>query len=312
MSSESAMKSPPVAATRLSNRADATELPTLASRSQGKMALRQFRRNPGAMIGLVLLILIAATAIFADQLMPYDPNDIEAALRRAAPSSEAWLGRDELGRDMLSRLILGSRVALTTAVLAVGIGMVVGVVVGIIAGYTNGRTDTLLSLVIDLMLAFPSLLLAIVIVAALGPGLRNTALAIGISSIPIFARVVRGSTISVGRNEYVEAARAVGSRPPRIMFRHILPNILAPITVIATIQLARAILYEASLSFLGLGAQPPTPSWGAMAAAGRRFLQSDPHIVLVPSAAIMVTVLAFNLFGDGLRDALDPRLRTSD
>jgi peptide/nickel transport system permease protein len=190
--------------------------------------------------------------------------------------------------------------------------MAIGVVIGLLAGYLGGRTDTVLSLGMDLMLAFPSLLLAIVIVAALGPGLRNTALAIGISSVPIFARVVRGSTISVGRNEYIEAARAMGSRPPRIMFRHVLPNILAPITVIATIQLARAILYEASLSFLGLGAQPPTPSWGAMAAAGRRFLQSDPHIVLVPSAAIMVTVLAFNLFGDGLRDALDPRLRTSD
>ena len=274
------------------------------------MAWRQFRRNPGALIGLGVLVLIAVVAAFAWQLMPHDPYTIESSLRRAGISSDAWLGRDEVGRDILSRIILGSRIALGVAAFAVAVGLAFGTIIGLSAAYAGGKVDTVLSLLVDLMLAFPSLLLAIVIVAALGPGLRNTALAIGISTIPIYARIVRGAALAVSRNDYVEAARALGAQPPRILARHILPNIVSSITVISTIQLARAILTEASLSFLGLGAQPPEPSWGTMAAAGRRFLQTDPHIVLVPSVAIMITVLAFNLFGDGLRDALDPRLRT--
>lgn len=281
-------------------------------RTLTRMAWRQFKRNPGALLGLGLLILFIFIAVFADVLAPYDPNEIKAALRRSSFSSESWLGRDELGRDILSRILIGSRVALGVAAFSVGIGIIIGTVLGLVAGYLGGKVDTALSFLNDFMLSFPTLLLAIIIVAALGPGLRNTAIAIGVSTIPIYARVVRGSTITISRFEYVEAAKAIGSGPVRIVSRHIVPNVLTPVVVISTLQLARAILYEASLSFLGLGAQPPDPSWGGMASTGRRFLQSDPHIVLVPSVAIMLVVLAFNLFGDGLRDALDPRLQTSE
>lgn len=281
-------------------------------RTLTRMAWRQFKRNPGALVGLGLLISFVLIAVFADILAPHDPNEIQAAMRRSGFSSESWLGRDELGRDILSRILIGSRVALGVAAFSVGIGIVVGTVLGLIAGYVGGKADTFLSFLNDFMLSFPTLLLAIIIVAALGPGLRNTAIAIGVSTIPIYARVVRGSTITISRFEYVEAASAIGAGPIRVVARHIVPNVLTPVVVISTLQLARSILYEASLSFLGLGAQPPDPSWGGMASTGRRFLQSEPHIVLVPSIAIMLVVLAFNLFGDGLRDALDPRLQTND
>lgn len=281
------------------------------SRTQTQMALRQFRRNPGAMLGLVILTGLVLVAVFAYQLMPADPYAFESVHRREGFSSEAWLGRDELGRDLLSRVILGTRIAFGVATGAVMIGLVIGSLLGVIAGYAGGKVDNAISMVIDMLLAFPTLLFAIVIVAALGPGLFNTALAIGISSIPGFARVARGASLAAQHQEYVQAARAIGAKSHRIIALHVLPNIVTPVIVIATISLARAVLSDASLSFLGLGAQPPEPSWGAMAASGRQFLRSNPHIVLVPSAAILLAVLAFNLIGDGLRDALDPRLRTS-
>jgi peptide/nickel transport system permease protein len=275
------------------------------------MALRHLRHNPGAMAGIVILLILIAVAVFAHQLMPKDPYTYESALRRQGPSSDSWLGRDELGRDMLSRIILGTRIAFGVASVAVMIGLVIGSIIGMVAGFAGGKVDSALSMLIDMLLAFPTLLFAIVIVAALGPGMVNTALAIGISSIPGFARVARGSTLVVQNQEYVQSARAVGARSYRIIGLHILPNILTPLIVIATVSLARAVLADASLSFLGLGAQPPEPSWGSMASTGRQFLRSNPHIVLVPSVAIMFAVLAFNLIGDGLRDALDPRLRSS-
>jgi ABC-type dipeptide/oligopeptide/nickel transport system permease subunit len=275
------------------------------------MALRHLRRNPGAMVGIVILAVLIVVAVFAHQLMPNDPYVYKSALRRQGFSSEAWLGRDELGRDMLSRVILGTRIAFGVASVAVLIGLVVGSLIGMVAGYAGGRVDSALSMLIDMLLAFPTLLFAIVIVAALGPGIGNTALAIGISSIPGFARIARGSTLVVQNQEYVQSARAIGAQSYRIVALHILPNILTPLIVVSTVSLARAVLADASLSFLGLGAQPPEPSWGSMASSGRQFLRSNPHIVLVPSVAIMLAVLAFNLIGDGLRDALDPRLRTS-
>lgn len=287
------------------------KITTVRPRTQTRMALRHLRRNPGAVLGLVILTGLILVAVFAHQLMPADPYAYEAALRREGFSSEAWLGRDELGRDILSRVILGTRIAFGVASVAVLIGLVVGSILGMIAGYAGGKIDSVISMLIDMLLAFPTLLFAIVIVAALGPGMMNTALAIGISSIPGFARVARGSTLVVQNQEYVQSARAIGARSYRIIALHVLPNIVTPLIVVATISLARAVLADASLSFLGLGAQPPEPSWGAMAASGRQFLRSDPHIVLVPSAAILLAVLAFNLIGDGLRDALDPRLRTS-
>jgi peptide/nickel transport system permease protein len=188
--------------------------------------------------------------------------------------------------------------------------LVIGSIIGMVAGYAGGKIDSALTMLIDMLLAFPTLLFAIVIVAALGPGVVNTALAIGISSIPGFARVARGSTLVVQNQEYVHSARAIGAKSHRIVALHILPNIITPLIVITTVSLARAVLADASLSFLGLGAQPPEPSWGAMASTGRQYLRTNPHIVLVPSVAIMFAVLAFNLIGDGLRDALDPRLRT--
>lgn len=280
-------------------------------RTQTRMALRQLRRNPGAMFGLVILTGLILVAVFAHRLMPTDPYVYESALRRQGLSSDAWLGRDELGRDILSRVILGTRIAFGVASLAVAIGLVIGSILGMIAGFAGGKVDNAISMLIDMLLAFPTLLFAIVIVAALGPGVMNTALAIGISSIPGFARVARGSTLVVQNQDYVQSARAVGARSQRIIAVHVLPNIVTPLIVVATISLARAVLADASLSFLGLGAQPPEPSWGAMAASGRQFLRSNPHIVLVPSAAILLAVLAFNLIGDGLRDALDPRLRAS-
>jgi ABC-type dipeptide/oligopeptide/nickel transport system permease subunit len=275
------------------------------------MALRHLRRNPGAMVGIVILAVLIVVAVFAHQLMPNDPYVYKSALRRQGFSSEAWLGRDELGRDMLSRVILGTRIAFGVASVAVLIGLVVGSLIGMVAGYAGGKVDSALSMLIDMLLAFPTLLFAIVIVAALGPGIGNTALAIGISSIPGFARIARGSTLVVQNQEYVQSARAIGAQSYRIVALHILPNILTPLIVVSTVSLARAVLADASLSFLGLGAQPPEPSWGSMASSGRQFLRSNPHIVLVPSVAIMLAVLAFNLIGDGLRDALDPRLRTS-
>lgn len=280
-------------------------------RSQTRMALRQLRRNPGAMFGIAVLLALVFIAIFAHQLMPTDPYAYEAAKRRAAPSADAWLGKDELGRDILSRLILGTRIAFGVASIAVMIGLVVGTLIGTIAGYAGGKVDSALSMLIDMLLAFPTLLFAIVIVAALGPGMVNTALAIGISSIPGFARVARGSTYVVRHLDYVQSAQSIGAKSSRVVALHVLPNIVTPLIVIATVSLARAVLADASLSFLGLGAQPPEPSWGAMASSGRQYLRSYPHIVAAPSAAIMLTVLAFNLIGDGLRDALDPRLRNS-
>lgn len=288
-----------------------TKAATHRSRTQTRMALRHLRRNPGAMAGILILLVLIFVAVFAHRLMPKDPYTYESALRRQGPSSDAWFGYDELGRDMLSRIILGTRMAFGVASVAVMIGLVIGSILGMIAGYAGGKVDSLLSMFIDMLLAFPTLLFAIVIVAALGPGMVNTALAIGISSIPGFARVARGSTLVVQNQEYVQSARAVGAKSYRIVALHILPNILTPLIVISTVSLARAVLADASLSFLGLGAQPPEPSWGSMASTGRQFLRSNPHIVLVPSVAIMFAVLAFNLIGDGLRDALDPRLRSS-
>lgn len=284
---------------------------TAKPRSQTRMALRHLRRNPAAIIGFTILLSLIVVAVFARQLMPEDPYAYVSVERRAGPSASNLLGRDELGRDLLSRLILGTRIAFGVASLAVMIGLVIGTLLGIVAGYAGGKVDSGLSMLIDMLLAFPTLLFAIVIVAALGPGLTNTAIAIGVSSIPGFARVARGSTLVVRHLEYVQASRAAGARSSRLVMLHVLPNILTPLIVVATVSLARAVLADASLSFLGLGAQPPEPSWGSMASAGRQFLRSNPHIVAVPSVAIMLSVLAFNLIGDALRDALDPRLRNS-
>lgn len=272
-------------------------------------ALQRLLRSKVAIAGLIIMGIFVLTAILAPLLTPYDPIVQTLTLRRQPPSWAHPLGMDDLGRDILSRIIFGTRRSLQVGVLSVGLAIVVGMFIGAVAGYAGGWLDTLVMRFMDIMLAFPALLLAIAIVTILGPGLMNMLYAIGIVSIPAYARIVRASVLSVKQQDYTLAARALGVRRLRILFRHILPNCLTPLIVQGTLGIGTAILDAAGLSFLGLGAQPPDPEWGAMLGQGRYAVFSAPHIVLFPGIAIMLTVLGFNLLGDGLRDALDPRLR---
>jgi peptide/nickel transport system permease protein len=272
---------------------------------------RRFRRNKFAVAALVVVILLLLVAVFAPYLAPHDPNVQSLPDRRAVPGGKFLLGADEFGRDMLSRTIWGARVALRVGLISTGIGLVGGVAVGLVAGFVGGWVDEVLMRVMDILLAFPYLLLAIAVVSALGPGEFNTQLAIAVWTLPSFARLIRGSVISLKHREFVEAAKALGADTGRILWKHVLPNAISPIIVYGTLFIARAIMMEAALSFLGMGAQPPTASWGNMVSAGRNYLRTAPHISTVPGVAIALTVLAFNLLGDGLRDTLDPRLKDS-
>jgi len=272
-------------------------------------ALQRLLRSKVAIAGLIIMGIFVLTAILAPLLTPYDPIVQTLTLRRQPPSWAHPLGMDDLGRDILSRIIFGTRLSLQVGVLSVGLAIVVGMIIGAVAGFVGGWVDTLVMRFMDIMLAFPALLLAIAIVTILGPGLMNMLYAIGIVSIPAYARIVRASVLSVKEQDYTLAAQALGVRKLRILFRHILPNCLTPLIVQGTLGIGTAILDAAGLSFLGLGAQPPDPEWGAMLGQGRYAVFSAPHIVLFPGIAIMLTVLGFNLLGDGLRDALDPRLR---
>ncbi|SKA10355.1 nickel transporter permease [Selenihalanaerobacter shriftii] len=270
---------------------------------------KRLLRNKTAVFGLGIIAILIILAITAPYIAPYDPNKVDVISRLEAPSFDHWLGTDELGRDILSRIIYGSRISLQVGVISVSIALVFGVFLGTVAGYYGGIINTLIMRVIDVMLAFPSILLAIAIMAILGPQLSNAMIAIGIVNLPRFARIVRSSVITVKEAEYVESAKALGANDPRILLRHLLPNCMAPIIVQATLSIATAILEAAGLSFLGLGAQPPTPEWGAMLSAGRSAIQLAPWVVAFPGIAIVITVLGFNLFGDGLRDALDPKMK---
>lgn len=272
-------------------------------------ALRRLFRNKLAVTGMVIMGTFLLTAIFAPVLAPYDPIIQELVLRRRPPSQEHWLGRDDLGRDILSRIIFGARLSLQVGVLSVGFAIVVGALIGAAAGFAGGWVDSMVMRLMDIMLAFPALLLALAIVTILGPGLMNMLYAIGIVSIPAYARIVRASVLSVKEQDYVLAARAIGVPPIRMLLRNVMPNALTPIIVSGTLGIGTAILDAAGLSFLGLGAQPPRPEWGAMLGQGRYAVFTAPHIVLFPGLAIMLTVLGFNLLGDGLRDSLDPKLR---
>ncbi len=272
-------------------------------------ALRRLLRNKLAVVGMVILAAFLLSAIFAPWLAPYDPVKQELVKRRQPPSREHLLGLDEVGRDILSRIIFGARTSLQVGVGSVSFAIVIGALTGAISGYLGGWVDNLVMRLMDILLAFPSMLLAIAIVSILGPGLMNMLYAIAIVSIPQYARIVRASVLSVKEQDYILAARAIGCPPSHILFRNVLPNCLTPLIVQATLGIATAILDAAGLSFLGLGAQPPTPEWGAMLGRGRGSVFTAPHIVFFPGLAIMLTVLGFNLLGDGLRDALDVRLR---
>jgi peptide/nickel transport system permease protein len=272
-------------------------------------AWSRFCRNRLALLGLALVVVLALSAALAPWLSPYDPGRQSLIEKRAKPGGKYLLGADEFGRDILSRIIYGSRVALLVGVLSVLIALAGGLVLGTLAGWTGGWLDALMMRGIEILLAFPYLLLALAIVAALGPGALNTTIAVGIWGVPAVTRIVRGSVLALRETEYVGAARALGAPVPALLRRHILPNIVPSLIVYATLFMANAILLDAALSFLGLGVQPPTASWGLMVSTGRDVLLVAPHVATVPGLAIMLAVLAFNLVGDGLRDALDPRLR---
>jgi peptide/nickel transport system permease protein len=274
-----------------------------------RRALRRLVRRKGAVFGLVIIMLFIAMAVLAPLISPYDPAAQSYSLIRRPPSDLHWFGTDEVGRDLFTRIIYGARASLLAGVISVSIALGIGVPIGLCAGYLGGFIDALLSRITDAMLACPYLIFAIALAFLLGPSLTNAMIAIGIATTPIFVRLTRGLVLVVKVEDYVEAARAVGNPRWRIAIRHILPNIMPSLLVQATLSIAAAIIAEASLSFIGLGQQPPAPSWGSMLNSAQRFLVNAPWMAVWPGLAIFLTVLSFNLLGDGLRDALDPRER---
>ena len=277
--------------------------------SPTRRALRRLFRRKGAVLGLVVISIFILLALFASFVSPYDPIATSWTLVRRPPSAAHWFGTDELGRDVLARVIYGARASLLAGAISVSIALTVGVPLGLISGYRGGFLDALISRITDAMLACPFLILAIALAAFLGPSLSNAMIAIGVSATPIFVRLTRGQVMSVKVEDYVEAARAMGNPRWRIALFHILPNIMPALLVQATLSIAAAIIAEAALSFLGLGQQPPSPSWGSMLNAAQRFLTQAPWMAIWPGLAIFLVVLSLNLVGDGLRDALDPRER---
>ena len=271
---------------------------------------RVLKRKPLGLASAAVLSILVLTAIFADVLAPYDPLETQPEIRLAPPSRAHLFGTDDIGRDVFSRVIHGARISLWVGLLAVGLGTFAGMIIGLACGYWEGRLDLILQRVMDAVQAIPGLMLALAIVSVLKPSTTNAMLAIAVVIIPGNSRIVRGAVLSAKQNRYVEAAQAIGCRQPRILVTHILPNVTAPILIIASIWLGNAILIEATLSFLGLGTQPPTPSWGLMlSSTGRAFMEQAPWLAIFPGLAISLAVLGFNLFGDTLRDAWDPKLR---
>ena len=280
-------------------------------RSMAMEVCQRLARNKMAMLGLAILVVLVLCAVFADVIADYETKVVaqNIANRLKGPSAEHWFGTDEFGRDIFARIIHGSRVSLVVGLISVSVSLILGGILGAFAGFYGGRIDNVIMRVMDIFLAVPSILLAMTIVAALGSSLVNVMLAIGVSGIPTYARIVRAAVMSVKDQEFVEASRAIGATNITTIFREIIPNCLAPIIVQATLSVAGAILSTASLSFIGLGVQPPDPEWGAMLSGGRNFLRDAVHVTLFPGLAIVITILALNLLGDGLRDALDPRLK---
>lgn len=267
----------------------------------------KFLANKGAVIGAAVLLLFIAAALMAPWIAPYDPLKANFLLVRKAPSMLHWLGTDELGRDLFSRLLWGARSSLLAGGVSVAIAMVIGVPLGLIAGYFGGKLDAIISRIMEALLSCPFLVLAIALGAFLGPSLTNAMIAIGLSAMPIFCRLTRGQVLAIRHEDYLEGARAIGLPDRWIILRYVLPNVLSPLVVQATLTIASAILAEASLSFLGLGQQPPSPSWGSMLNTAKNFMEQAPWMSIAPGVAIYITVLCFNLLGDGLRDALDPK-----
>ncbi|TVY07099.1 nickel transporter permease [Paenibacillus cremeus] len=278
-------------------------------RSPIQMMISRFKKNKRAMVGLWMVVVFIVVALLARWIAPYDPYAQNMQIMLESPSWSHPFGTDEFGRDILSRILYGSQISLMIGIVGVLISVVLGVALGTIAGYFGGKLDALIMRIMDIFMAFPSFLLALAIVSVLGPSMLNLMIAIGIFSVPTFSRISRGAVISVKNKEYIEAARAMGATNALIIFKHVIPNSIAPIIVLSTLRIATAILTASGLSFLGMGAQPPTPEWGAMLSTGREYLRTSPHVSTIPGLAIMFMVLAFNMLGDGLRDALDPKMK---
>lgn len=277
--------------------------------SQLKEMWDSLKDSKSAMVGLIIVLFLAFIAIFGRLFMPYDPNYSDLSQTFQQPNASHWFGTDNLGRDIFSRILYGARTSLTVGISAVAISLSIGIVLGAIAGYSGGKVDTIIMRIMDMMLAIPSILLAIAFMAALGKGLDKAVIAIGIVSIPEYARIVRGCILSVKENDYVQAAKVIGNNDGCIIFKHILPNVLSSIVVRATLGISTAVLDTAALGFLGLGVQPPFAEWGDMLGRARVFIFTAPYTLIFPGIAITITVLAFNLLGDGLRDAIDPKSR---
>lgn len=277
-------------------------------RSEWQNAWRRFSANRVALVGLAMLTIIILMAVFAPVIAPYDPiNDMDTAMRGCPPSSAHWFGCDHLGRDLLSRVIFGARIALIAGIGATIISVTIGVIVGALAGFLGGWTDAILSRIVDTLMSFPIIALLIVLAAVLGPSLVTTVVVIGVTVWSRYARVVRADVMSLRERDFIVAAYASGVRSWRIIWRHLVPNVMGPVIVLASLGIGSIIILEAALSFLGLGVRPPTPSWGAILADGRAYILRYPHISFFPGVLIVLTVLAFNFVGDGLRDALDPK-----
>jgi peptide/nickel transport system permease protein len=272
-----------------------------------KAFYKKLSKNKAALVGALIVLVFVILAIFAPLLAPHDHIMPVMSKKLETPSAEHWLGTDDKGRDILSRLLYGSRISLTVGVLSTLLGAFVGIIMGIVAGYYGRWIDSLIMRICDVLLAFPGILLALAIVAILGASTTNVIIAVAFFAVPTFARIVRGSTLSVKKLEYIDAIRAMGASDFRIIFKHILPNIVSPIIVQATLYIASAIITASALSFLGMGTKPPTPEWGTMLSDGRSYIAQAPHLTLFPGLTILLVVIGFNLFGDGLRDALDPK-----
>ena len=285
-----------------------TAKPVYRESTWGQIVWQRFRKHRLAVTGLVIITVLYAIAVFAPWVAPYDPTDIDPDNRLEKPSAAHPMGLDEVGRDVMSRVIWGARISMTIGFVAAGISLVLGVFLGAVAGYYGGKVDNVIMRVVDVLMSVPTFLLIIAIVAVVGPSITNVMIVIGLTYWSSYARVVRGTVLSLRSMDFVEAARACGNSSLRIILKHVLPNCFAPVIVMATLNVAGSILLETSLSFLGFGVQPPDPSWGNILTTGRQYMRHAPHIALFPGMAISITVLAFNLLGDGLRDALDPRL----